>query len=439
MKRNVIVILVVATTMFGFSANAQRFGATPQDSIDCVVSINAYNNEYKNKNYKEAIVEWRKALQNCPQKASANLYVHGRTMMRYFIDKTTDPTLRNARIDTLLMLYDRQMANFRVDKVDMLFRKADDIEGYKPNDTKAMYEAYSAAVNADKKKVNIHAVARVMMIARGWYENKEITADKFTQVYTEMIDVAELQCAANPADTVRDQYRLAIESAFLTTDAADCENLLKVLTPRFNESKDDISVVKSTVALLSAKECAENELYYEAVEAYNKLDPSPKASYGLARMYYAKDDKAKAAEYFKLATETETDNNQKSTYFQEFGGLALKEGNISQAISYARQSIAANPRNGRAYLLLGTAYATIKGCGEDEVSKRAIFWVAVDQLQRAKQLDSNLSSDANKYINMYSQHFPTQADAFYLNLLDGDKYQVNCGAVNETTTVRTRK
>jgi hypothetical protein len=65
--------------------------------------------------------------------------------------------------------------------------------------------------------------------------------------------------------------------------------------------------------------------------------------------------------------------------------------------------------------------------------------VAVDQLNKAKQLDSNLASDANQKINLYSQHFPATADAFFLDLLDGAKYQVVCGPINEWTTVRTKK
>jgi hypothetical protein len=90
-------------------------------------------------------------------------------------------------------------------------------------------------------------------------------------------------------------------------------------------------------------------------------------------------------------------------------------------------------------MLLGTAYAGVQGCGDDEVSKRAIYWVAVDQFNKAKQLDSSIAAEANKSINTYSQHFPTVDDAFFLNILDGAKYEVKCGPINETTIVRTKK
>ncbi|MDR3245144.1 MAG: tetratricopeptide repeat protein, partial [Prevotellaceae bacterium] len=212
------------------------------------------------------------------------------------------------------------------------------------------------------------------------------------------------------------------------------------LGERFNANKDNAEVVKMVVYLLTAKECTDTELYYEGVEAYNKLNPSPDASYGLARVYYSKKDKERAMQFFKEATETETNAENKSRYFQEFGGLILKEGNRNEAITYLKRAIAAYPRNGKAYLLLGTAYAGVPGCGDDEVSKRSVFWVAVDQFIKAKQFDINLADEANKAINTYSQHFPTQADAFMeRNILDGAKYEVKCGPINEITTVRTKK
>jgi tetratricopeptide (TPR) repeat protein len=144
-------------------------------------------------------------------------------------------------------------------------------------------------------------------------------------------------------------------------------------------------------------------------------------------------------QFFKEATETETNSENKSKYFYEFGSLVLKEGSRNEAITYARRAIAANPRNGKAYLLLGTAYTGIQGCGDEEVSKRAVYWVAVDQFIRAKQLDPSIAAEANKLINTYSQYFPTVEDAFFLNILDGAKYEVKCGPINETTIVRTKK
>ncbi|MDR1887237.1 MAG: tetratricopeptide repeat protein [Prevotellaceae bacterium] len=418
------------------SLNAQRYGT---DSIQCILNIQGYQTEYKSRNYDAALPQWREVLKNCPQ-ASQNAYLHGITMMRYLIDKTADPALKESRIDSLLALYDKRIEYFNPkNRAELLYNKAIEIQNYRPDNHKAIYEAYTVAIDEDKT-IDLIAVAKAMLSARELYEKKELSLEEFTDTYTRMADIAESQVKATPDDTVRIALKAAVESAFLATDAADCENLVKVLGARFNANKDDAEVVKMVINLLSAKECTDTELYYEGVEAYNKLNPSPTASYGLARVYYSKGDREKAMQFFKEATDTETDAESKSKYFYEFGSLFLKEGNRNEAITYARRAIAASQRNGRAYMLLGTAYAGLQGCGDDAVSKQAIFWVVVDQFVKAKQLDPSIAAEANKSINTYSQYFPTQADAFMeQNLLDGAKYEVKCGPVHEWTIVRTKK
>jgi tetratricopeptide (TPR) repeat protein len=427
---------IVFTLLIGVSSlNAQKYG---KDSIQCILNIQGYTTEYRSKNYDAALPQWREVIKTCPQ-ASQNAYIHGLVMMRYLIDKTTDPALKKARIDSLLMLYDKRIEYFNVkDKAELLHNKAKEIQNYKPDDHKAIYEAYETAIKGDKS-IDLMAIARAMLSAREMYEKKELLQEDFINIYTQMADIAELQLKATPDDTVKIALKAAVESAFLTTDAADCENLVKVLGARFNANKNDPEVVKTVITLLQTKECTDSELYYEGVEAYNRLSPSPAASYGLARVFYSKNEKEKAMQYFKEATETETDAASKSTYFNEFGSLFLKEGRRAEAINYAKRAIAANPRNARAYMLLGTSYAGVQNCGDDDVSKRAIYWVAVDQFIRAKQLDPSIADEANKSINTYSLHFPTVDDAFFLNILDGQKYEVKCGPINETTIVRTRK
>ena len=425
---------------FTVNASAQKgkYGATPEDSINCLLNLQTYQTEYKSKNYDAALVPWRKIYELCPR-ASQNFYIHGMVMMRSLIKETSDATLKEGRIDTLLSLYNRRIEYFNPkDKADLLYNKAVDVQTFRPDNDKAIYEAYLEVIqNSDTPDLLV--VAKGMMSARTMFEKSEMTLADFTDVYTKMSDIADRQVKAAPDDTLKSQLKAGIESAFLTTDAANCENLIKVLSERFNANKENIEVVRLIVTLLTSKECTESELYYEGVEAYNKLSPSPSASYGLARMYYSKGDKEKAAQYFKEAVDTETNVEDKSKYYQEFGTLSLKEQNINQAITYARHSIAANPRNGKAYFLLGTAYGQVKVCGDDNVSKGSVYWVAVDKLAKAKQLDPSLTAEANKSINMYSQYFPLKTDAFFLNIIEGETYTVNCGMINETTIVRPRK
>jgi tetratricopeptide (TPR) repeat protein len=438
MKTLKFMVFTLLISILSINSNAQKYGKDSKDSIECILNIQAYQPEYRSKNYDVALPLWREVLKLCPR-AAQNAYIHGLVMMRYLIDKTTDPALKEARIDSLLMLYDKRLEYFNVkDKGEVLYAKAVEIQYYRPDSHKAIYDAYRTALEANKD-IDLVGIAKIMLSARELYEKKELSSENFINIYTEMVNIAELQVKADPNDTVKIALKTAIESAFLTTDAANCENLIKVMGERFRANKDNAEVVKTVISLLQAKECTDSELYYEGAEAYNKLNPSPTASYGLARVFYSKNEKEKAMQYFDDAIKTETDAISKSSYLYEFGGLFLKEGKRAEAIGYAKRAIAANPRNAKAYMLLGTAYAGVPGCGDDEVSKRAIYWVAVDQFNKAKQMEPSIAPEANKSINTYSQHFPTVDDAFFLNILDGAKYEVKCGPINETTIVRTKK
>jgi hypothetical protein len=94
--------------------------------------------------------------------------------------------------------------------------------------------------------------------------------------------------------------------------------------------------------------------------------------------------------------------------------------------------------NALAYFLLGTIYAAEKSCGNDELTKRSVFWAVVDCYEKAKQIDPSLAEPANKFINAYKPHFPSKEDVFFYNLERGQSYTVPCW-INERTTVRPRE
>ena len=114
-------------------------------------------------------------------------------------------------------------------------------------------------------------------------------------------------------------------------------------------------------------------------------------------------------------------------------------GNYETAKKYALKSAELNPESGYPYLLLGNIYAAgNKTCGEKEFEHKAIYWAAVDQFIKAKQVDPELTDEANNFIEAYSPHFPNQEDAFFEGYNNGDTYTIGCW-INETTTVRTTK
>ncbi len=77
------------------------------------------------------------------------------------------------------------------------------------------------------------------------------------------------------------------------------------------------------------------------------------------------------------------------------------------------KAIAANPANGRAYILLAALYAdSANECGETQFDKRAVYWLAARTAARAGRVDPSLRSTANKAVTSYEAKAPSKTDIF---------------------------
>ena len=191
-------------------------------------------------------------------------------------------------------------------------------------------------------------------------------------------------------------------------------------------------------------------LFYEVSEIKLKLEPEISDAYNLAFMSRQKDLHDKVLQYYKKAIELvdkeiENENRviemadlleMKAQYYTELGEYVYREDkDLQQSREYARQAIKANPNYGKAYLLIGNIYASVKDYGENELESKSIYWLAVDYYQKAKQLDPNMSDDAKKQIDIYSQYFPKKETIFFYGYNEGDPFEIGSW-INETTKVR---
>ncbi|NLI25212.1 MAG: tetratricopeptide repeat protein, partial [Bacteroidales bacterium] len=66
------------------------------------------------------------------------------------------------------------------------------------------------------------------------------------------------------------------------------------------------------------------------------------------------------------------------------------------------------------------------------------FWVAVDELIKAKNADPSAADKINDLLGQYSARFPNTEEAFFNGYTDGQTYTVGCW-IGQNTIVRTRK
>ena len=231
-----------------------------------------------------------------------------------------------------------------------------------------------------------------------------------------------------------------VEAIFANSGAADCEALVEIFTPKFDQTPEDLEFLKKITGLLNNQRCEDTELFAKASENLYKLEPSSMAAYNLAKLFFKKEEWDKAVDYYEEAIANATDDEEQARYHYELGLIMFsKYDDFQQARSHARNAIAKMPGWGEPYILIGNLYASSSDmCSENEFEKTTIFWAAVDKFERARTVDSKVNGAAAELIRRYSQYFPNAEDAFFYGFQDGQAYTVACW-INENTTVRTRK
>ena len=110
MKKFSLIFAAAAALFVSQIVSAQgKFGP---DSAECIKYLSYYQEYYKQKNYSDALPNWRKAYNLCPATASQNMFIHGTSLMTREIGKIKDESMRQAVIDTILTLQDQRMAAY---------------------------------------------------------------------------------------------------------------------------------------------------------------------------------------------------------------------------------------------------------------------------------------------------------------------------------------
>jgi tetratricopeptide (TPR) repeat protein len=241
---------------------------------------------------------------------------------------------------------------------------------------------------------------------------------------------------AKKVEQTQDVILPYIDDIFGKSGAADCEALVSIYTPQFEDKQDDIEFIAEMLRKLRRARCDESELFDRATERQYELDPSAEAAFNMARRYLKMDDTEKAKEYYKQAMEQETDQDLLANYYYEYGIFVFaKEGALQEARSYARKALAIKSDYCDANELIGDIYvAASQKFNGDEFEKAAIFWLAVDYFSKARR-GEDCAIDAAEKASRYKRYYPKKEEAFMRSIQEGSSYKVE-GWINETTKAR---
>jgi len=423
---------------------------------------------------------------------SALKYKENKETFNYF-DK-----LKNRYVDTLMMLYDQRIKYFGKEGF-VLGRQGVDLFNYRPQDIENIFNYLhrsielegdntlgailpyymDAAINLAKERSDSSLIFDAYESSMQIVENnlKKLASESITKNLKVGLNDSETRVylgvpkSVNKSVTsngeteqwIYDNLYLYFENGILTSwqeqnispdkgnwglikasidfklePFATCPDLVTIYRKKFNQTPDDVELLKKISNLLEQKKCHTDPFYFETTVKLYELEPSPESAYMIGKMLLNEGKYAEAIDFLKQAEKlNDTATVQKSYMYIAKAYQALN--NYPSSRAYALKAAALDPTDGDPYMLIGDLYAaSARDCGGNDLTNHVAYWVAVDKYQRAKQVEPELGPEADKLIYTYSAYFPATSTIFFYTLKEGDIYRVECW-INEDTRIRASK
>ena len=441
MKKILVLISVAVAALFAASSLSAQ-GKYGPDSTECIKYLSYYTEYYKQKNYDSALPNWRNAYKYCPPTSRYSLLSDGTTLLRRLITQNAkNPIYKDQLVDSLMTLYKQRVEFWPKYATASLNNQALDMYNYMKDEPKKLYEGLTEVVTINKTNTKPNIFLFQLSTACDLYKDGLLDPEQVINTYENAVAVLSSITPKNEVEgrmitkTIED-----IESLFIASQVASCENLIALFEPRFAAAPEDLNLAKNIVKMMTVtEECTDNELFLNAVTIMYNMEPSHTSAYYLYKLYAGRNDVDNASKYMREAiTFEESDTDTDAGYFYELATFLVKNGKTADAYKATTAAVElSDTYDAKCYYLMGTIWGSTV-CGGDEISKRAPYWVAVDYMQKAKNADPALAEDADRMIAQYRAYFPQTAEAFMYNITDGDPYTVSCNGMRASTTVRTQ-
>ena len=417
-----------------------------QDTNACMQDLSIFAEFAKVKNYKSAYEPWKRVRQECPS-INAAVFSYGERILKDLIKNGTPEEAEASKKD-LILLYDDWITYFPTKRNvsvtgDIMSKKAQALLDYKMADLKNVYNTFDEAFKKDpesftnpkllynyfKTLYDRYKAADQEVTMELLFEKYEEVSEKFDIEGTKLskkLDVILKKEEAGTALSSRETrnkrvYNInsnAIGTFLSNLDAiiakeATCENLIPLYQRNFEANKTDVIWLKRAASRMDSKECSDDPLFVNLVEALHALDPSADSAYYLGLLNDKRGNSTDALKYYEESITLETDNYKKAKILLKIANKFKASGRKTSARSYARKALNFQPSLGRAYLLIANLYAdSANDCGDTQFNKRAVYWLAAKEALKAGNVNSSLKKIAKQTADSYNGRAPSKTDIF---------------------------
>ncbi|MDR9417698.1 tetratricopeptide repeat protein [Gracilimonas sp.] len=348
-----------------------------------------------------------------------------------------DPTEKAAYIDTARILINRALDLFGDDQeeeFDLIFKRGRFFQQNYNEIEDGLQKAYS-----DYETLIHLNPERATTMGDGYYLrqalNNAVRQDRVEDAQ-ELIDLTKPHASGDILNFIEEKQQEILGSP---------EEQIAYFSPMVEEDPNDIDAWK---ALEQAYEgTGDREKLKEVKVKLNELEPTYESALDLGDLAKSNANYNEAIKYYQQALDRASDDSQRETLYLSMADMYISSDRLETAREYVRRAIEIDPNNGTSYIKMGTIYSeAITNCTEEsslEPKDRVVYWLIIDYLNKAKQVDSSVTNTVNSQLSSYEAVTPSTEDKFLtLNLEDGQEIQIDgslkaCYSwINETTTVR---
>ena len=450
MRKIVFVLIVLFFSNIQFS----------QSKEECFANLSIFAEYAKVKNYKAAYQPWLELKKQCPDLNSA-IYVLGERMLKSFI-KSSDDTAKLQFQKDLVNLYDEWLQYFPKSKRGVsevgkiLAIKAQTMLDYKLASDSEIIQIYDDAFKKDPKSFKSpKGLYNYFKLYFKMYksDDQDVSLEEIFDKYEELTEKFEYEMGAYTAKLdlilkkeenstplssreIRNKKVYEVNMVACNTylnnlnaiiaKESTCENLIPLYRKNFDSFKSDSVWLNRAASRMDSKDCSDDPLFVELVEALHELNPSANSAYYLGLLNDKKGDSKLAIEYYNESIDLETDNLKKAKTLYKIALKFKKSGQFSKSRTYANKALKYQPSMGKAYLLIGNLYASsANNCGTSQFEKRSIYWLALKEAKKAASVDASVRKLANKTAASYEGRAPSKTDIFS-EAMGGKKISFNC-------------
>ncbi|HLV41597.1 MAG TPA: hypothetical protein VKY37_04920 [Brumimicrobium sp.] len=383
-------------------------------------------NAYKAKEYEKVTRSYVRALKECGtlEMVFYNPFIYS---VQKSMGNTTDPEVKAAYLDTLIMVYETAQETHGMQKQWQSYLGYSYLALGTPGSMKKADAAYRIGVHHEAEKVNKGFLQQYYVnLYNLWVQEQDekVKADYKKRLISEFFELSDYINKGNMGAETIDFLAVYMDRA-----VTDCASILPEINTFMNDLPQEIEAKKATVknfmALLEKHECVKSKEYVMLVDTIIAIDPSVDAVLAKAKLQMSQGNTSAAINTFKTALSMAEDADDKSNIEFEIANAYYRSGNHRAAHT---AGIAVTGKNsGKGYEIAARSVnALMNDCGVSTFERKANNYYAVELAEK---------SGNTSLVNSLKGQCPSSSDVFNEDKSVGESVTLGCW--NKTYTIKT--